>query len=50
MSWAEAQDHGTVRHALTVEPDSGPTIYRPYNEMKGEPDIFRNHPDLPEPY
>ena len=50
VSWAEAKDHGSVRHALTVKPDAGPTIYRPYNEVKGEPDIFRRHPDLPEPY
>jgi hypothetical protein len=50
VSWAEAKDHGTVRRALTVEPDAPPTLYRPYSEVKGEPDIFRGHPDLPEPY
>jgi SnoaL-like domain len=50
VSWAEAKDHGTVRSALTVKPASGPTLYRPYNEVKGEPDIFKHHPDLPEPY
>jgi len=50
VSWAEAKDHGTVRRALTVEPDEASTVYRPYSEMKGEPDIFRDHPDLPEPY
>lgn len=50
VSWAEAPDHGSVRGALTVEPACGPTLYRPYNEVKGEPDVFRNHPDLPEPY
>jgi len=50
VSWAEAKDHGTVRHALTVPPDGPPTIYRPYDEVKREPDIFRDHPDLPAPY
>lgn len=50
VSWAKAEDHGTVRGALTVKPVSGPTLYRPYNEVKGEPDIFRRHPDLPDPY
>ena len=49
VSWAEAKDHGTVRRALTVPPDAGPTLYRPYSEVKGEPDLFRNHPDLPTP-
>lgn len=50
VSWAQATDHGTVRGALTVKPDAGPTIYRPYNEVKGRPDLFRDHPDLPEPH
>ncbi len=50
VSWAEAKDHGTVRNALTVAPDAGSTVYRPYNEVKGEPDLFRNYPDLPPPY
>ncbi|HTX23877.1 MAG TPA: nuclear transport factor 2 family protein [Steroidobacteraceae bacterium] len=50
VSWAEAKDHGTVRRWLTVQPDAGSTIYRPYSEVKGEPDLFRNHPDLPEPF
>ena len=50
VSWAEAQDHGSVRGALTTEPASGPSLYRPYNEVKGEPDIFKHHPDLPQPY
>jgi len=48
-SWAKAKDHGTVRGFLP-EPDAPPTLYRPYNELKKEKDIFRNHPDLPEPY
>ncbi len=50
VSWAEAKDHGTVRGALTVKPAAPSTIYRPFNEVKGQPDLFRNHPDLPEPY
>ncbi|MGH8229591.1 MAG: nuclear transport factor 2 family protein [Steroidobacteraceae bacterium] len=50
VSWAAAEDHGTVRRALTAKPASGPTLYRPYSEVKGEPDLFRNHPDLPESY
>ncbi len=50
VSWAEAKDHGSVRGALTAKPAAGSTIYRPYNEVKGQPDLFRNHPDLPESY
>ncbi len=50
VSWAEAKDHGSVRGALTAKPVETSTIYRPYNEVKGQPDLFRNHPDLPEPY
>ncbi len=50
VSWAEAKDHGSVRGALTAKPAASSTIYRPYNEVKGQPDLFRNHPDLPEPY
>jgi hypothetical protein len=50
VSWAEAKDHGSVRSALTVRPLSGSTIYRPYNEVKAQPDLFKHHPDLPEPY
>lgn len=50
VSWAQAKDHGSVRGALTVEPASGPTVYRPYSEVKDEPDIFKHYPDLPEPY
>ncbi len=48
-SWAKAKHHGTVK-TLGVKPDEPSTIYRPYNEAKLEPDMFRNHPDLPEPY
>jgi SnoaL-like domain len=50
VSWAQATDHGTVRGALTVKPASGPSLYRPYNEVKGSPDLFKHHPDLPDPY
>jgi hypothetical protein len=50
VSWAEAKDHGTVRSALTTQPDAGSTLYRPYNEVKGQPDVFKDHPDLPQPY
>lgn len=49
-SWVTAPDHGTVRGILGVEPDEPPTLYKPYNEIKKETDIFRNHPELPEPY
>ncbi len=49
-SWAEAKDHGTVRGPLSVKPDEPPTVYRPYNELKKERDIFKRHPRLPEPY
>ena len=49
VSWAQATDHGTVR-ILSAQPDAPPTIYRPYNEVKKETDIFKKHPDLPAPY
>jgi hypothetical protein len=50
VSWAKAEDHGTVRGILEVEPDEPSTVYRPYSELKNETDIFKNHPDLPAPY
>ena len=50
VSWAQATDHGTVRGVLTAQPDAPSTLYRPFNEVKREADIFRNHPQLPEPY
>jgi hypothetical protein len=50
VSWAQAPDHGSVRGPLSVQPNEPTTLYRPYNEVKGERDIFRRHPDLPEPY
>ncbi len=49
QSWAAATDHGSVRGPLAVEPDEPTTLYRPYNELKKERDIFRNHPPLPLP-
>jgi hypothetical protein len=50
VSWSEAKDHGSVRGPLAVKADEPSTLYRPYNEVKGERDIFRHHPRLPEPY
>ena len=49
-SWAEAKDHGSVRGPLAVKSNEPSTLYRPYNEVKQERDIFRAHPRLPEPY
>ena len=49
-SWALAPDHGTVRGPLTVKPQEPTTLYRPYNEVKQERDIFKHHPPLPDPY
>ena len=49
-SWAEATDNGTVRGVIGVEPDAPSTLYQPYFEMKQLPDLFRNNPELPEPY
>jgi hypothetical protein len=50
VSWAEARDHGTVRGVIAAQPDEPSTLYRPYNEVKREPDIFGRHPDLPKAY
>ncbi len=49
-SWATAPDHGTVRGPIAVKPDEPTTLYRPYNEVKQERDIFKHHPQLPDPY
>lgn len=51
-SWGESPHHGSVNVSgmLGLEPDAPPTLYRPFNELKQETDIFREHPDLPEPY
>lgn len=49
-SWNDAPNHGTVNGQLGVEPDEPSTLYRPFNEVKQEQDMFRDHPDLPEPF
>ncbi len=49
-SWSAAPDHGSVRGPLSVKPNEPVTVYRPYNELKKERDIFKSHPRLPEPY
>jgi len=49
-SWNDAPHHGTVRGPLGTEPDESTTLYRAFNEVKEETDIFRNHPDLPVPF
>jgi hypothetical protein len=49
-SWAAAPDHGSVRGPLTVKPQEPTTLYRPYSEVKQETDIFKDHPQLPDPY
>jgi ketosteroid isomerase-like protein len=51
-SWGESPHHGTVNVSgtLGIEPDAPSTLYRPFNEVRKERDIFRNHPDLPKPY
>ncbi|HTV50115.1 MAG TPA: nuclear transport factor 2 family protein [Steroidobacteraceae bacterium] len=49
-SWAQAKDHGSVRGPLAVQPDEPTTLYRPYNEVKQQRNIFARHPPLPEPF
>jgi hypothetical protein len=49
-SWAEATEHGSVREVLTDDADEPPTLYRPYNELKQQTDIFKHHPPLPKKY
>jgi len=49
-SWAQAADHGTVRGVLSAQPDEPSTLYKPYNELKKQCDIFASHPPLPQPY
>ncbi|MEP7314245.1 MAG: nuclear transport factor 2 family protein [Pseudomonadota bacterium] len=51
-SWGESPHHGTVNVSgmLGITPDAPPSMYRPFNEVKKEKDIFRNHPQLPVPY
>ena len=50
FSWNDAPTHGTVNGQLSVKPDEPSTLYRPFNEVKKEPNMFRNHPELPAPY
>ena len=50
VSWNDATTHGTVTGQLSVGPDEPSTLYRPFNEVKQERDMFRNHPPLPQPY
>jgi hypothetical protein len=50
VSWSQATDHGSVKEILTQKPDAPSTLYRPYNEAKLQPDMFKNHPPLPRPY
>lgn len=47
-SWVNETDHGSVRGALTVEPDGPPSLYRPYDSQRT--DLFKDFPELPEPY
>lgn len=51
-SWGTAPNHGSVNIStlLGIEPDGPSTLYRPFNEVKTETNIFRNHPELPVPY
>ena len=50
VSWNDATSHGTVTGQLSVQPDEPVTLYRPFNEVKQERDMFRNHPPLPAPF
>jgi ketosteroid isomerase-like protein len=51
-SWGESPHHGTVDVSgmLGLTPDAPSTLYRPFNEVRAETNIFRNHPELPRPY
>jgi hypothetical protein len=35
---------------LGLEPGAPSTLHRPFNEVKAETDIVRNHPGLSQPY
>lgn len=50
VSWGASDSHGTVKGVLGVDADEPSTLYRPFNEVREETEIFRNHPDLPEEY
>lgn len=47
-SWVTETDHGSVRGALSVEPDAPTTLYKPYDS--NQKDLFKDFPELPEPY
>jgi hypothetical protein len=51
-SWGESPHHGTVNVSgmLGLTPDGPASLYRPFNELKKEANMFRDHPDLPAPY
>jgi hypothetical protein len=51
-SWGESPHHGSVNVSgmLGLTPDAPASLYRPFNEVKQEANMFRNHPDLPAPY
>lgn len=51
-SWGESPHHGSVNVSgmLGLTPDGPSSLYRPFNELKNETNMFRRHPDLPEPY
>jgi len=47
-SWVTETDHGSVRGALSVKPDAPTTLYKPYDSK--QKDLFKDFPELPEPY
>jgi len=47
-SWVTETDHGSVRGALSTQPDAPPTLYKPYDSK--QTDLFKDFPELPEPY
>ena len=47
-SWVKETDHGSVRNSLSTQPDAPPTLYKPYDSR--QTDIFKDFPELPEPY
>ncbi len=49
-SWTKTDDHGTVQGSIPAKADAPSTLYKPYNERRKEPDMFRLLPDLPKPY
>lgn len=51
-SWGDAPHHGSVNVSgmLGLTPDGPSTLYRPFNEVKDQGNLFRDHPDLPSPH